>query len=173
MARLICGNYETPVQDFLMEKRICNIDLKFQTDAEFEKFLSVYEDHRFGKGDFSFKIGEHCFNGWFGALIYDKAYNVRVNACVSDKYSPTPGRDKTYSVEKSLVGIANVIRDLCGVLKESSVLSQQQQDKIASELNTPETVREFEPLVDDLPQYLKDNRETMEELKRRGVDTWI
>lgn len=173
MAILNCENYEISVQDFLMEKRICTVDLKFQTEEEFGEFLSVYKDHRFGKGNFSFKIGEHCFNGWFGTLIYDRAYNARVHICVSDERSPVPGRDKTYSVEKSLVSIANAIRDLCGMLQESEVLSQEQRDKIVSELNAPGTVTEFESLVDDLPQYLKDNQETMEELKRRGIEAWI
>lgn len=128
MTKLICESYETLVQDFLVGKRLCSIDLKFQAKEEFEEFLSIYEDHCFGKGDFSFKIGECCFNGWFGALLYDKAYNVRVHVCVSDEHSPMPGRDKTYSVEKSLVGIANAIRDLCAALKESGVLSQEKQD---------------------------------------------
>lgn len=173
MAILNCENYEISVQDFLMEKRICTVDLKFQTEAEFEEFISVYEDHRFGKGNFSFKIGEHCFDGWFGALIYDRAYNARVHICVSDERSPVPVRDKTYSIEKSLVGIASAIRDLCEMLRESEALSQEQRDKIVSGLNTPETVTEFESLVDDLPQYLKDNQETMEELKRRGCGAWI
>ena len=167
MKTLKCNGKEILIEDFFLDKRICTIDAKFNLKEEFENFASIYREHSFGKGIFQFEIDDNFFNGWFGQMLYDKNYNVRV--CVGiyieneDMQKRQDGR--VYSVERSLIGIGNAIRDLCKILKSNDIFDEEVSNRIIDMMNTPETMEEFSSLVYDLPLYLKERNDTMDELR--------
>lgn len=86
MEKLICEENEIFVENYLEQKRLYVLDLKFQSKEEFERFFSIYEKYGFLKGIFRFKIGEKHFDGWFGQMLYDENYNVRVYIGIYDEY---------------------------------------------------------------------------------------
>lgn len=163
MKTLKCNGKEILIEDFFLDKNLCTIDIKFSTKEAFKDFVKVYSEHISGKGVFHFEIGDNSFDGWFGQMLYDKKYNVRVYIGIYDEIvdMKTVKDGKTYSVEKSLIGISNSIRELCRALSNSDILDEEASNKIIEMMKTPETLVEFSSMVDDLPLYLKERNETI------------
>lgn len=167
MEKIICEGNEIFVENYLEQKRLYALDLKFKSKEEFERFLSIYEKHNFSKGIFRFEIAERHFDGWFGQMLYDENYNVRTYVGIYSE-NETLDRDdggKKYSIGKSVLGIGNALRELCNILEENSVLNIEQKNRILHMLNTPETITEFQSLVEDLPLYLKSTHSTIDDIK--------
>lgn len=167
MKTLKCNGKEILIKDFFLDKRICTIDAKFNSKEQFEDFASIYKDHGFEKGIFRFEIDDIFFNGWFGRMLYDKNYNVRVYVGIYIENDDMPERQdgRVYSVERSLIGIGNAIRDLCKILKSNDILDEEASNIIIDMMNTPETMEEFSSLIYDVPSYLKERNATMDELR--------
>lgn len=167
MERLICEGDEIEIVDYLEEKGMYTIDMKFNAKDDFDKFLSMYDEHRFGRGIFRFKIGEKIFDGWFGTLKYDKKFNVRIYVAIyngEEKKKDSRERE-LYNAEKSIIGIGNAMRELCKALNKNDVLSEEESNHIIETMKTPETLVEFSSMVDDLPLYLKERNETIVEMR--------
>lgn len=167
MKKLLCAGNEIFIEDFLEGRNEYTIDAKFQNKEEFEKFINLYEKYGFEKGIFRFEIGGKGFSGWFGQMMYDRNYNVRVYVGVYDeneRYDRNVG-GKAHSVGKSVLGIGKAMRELCDILNEKGILNQEQKDKILGMMNTPETMTELRDLMEDLPLYLKSSHATIEILK--------
>lgn len=169
MEKLIVEGNEILIENYLEERNIYTVDAKFQNKEEFERFVAIYERYGFEKGIFRFEIGEKHFDGWFGRMMYDSNYNVRIYVGVHDENERHDRDDggKAYSVGGSVIGLGKAMRELCDILSEKCILNQEQKGEILGMMNTPETMIELMDLVEDLPLYLKLNHETIEDLKKR------
>ena len=168
MEKLICEDIEIEVKDYIKDKKMYTFDIKFNSKDEFDNFLTYYEKYEYGKGIFHFVIGENNFDGWFGSMLYDHNYNVRLYVAVYDnRYREESVKyGLIYNHSVSTISIGNAIRELCEILKKNNVLNTEDLDMIIEMLNTPKTLTEFRCLVYDLPTHLKENRETIEDLRK-------
>lgn len=169
MEKLVCEGNEILIKDYLEEANVYTIDTKFQSKEGFEKFAVLYEEYGFEKGIFRFEIGEKRFRGWFGQMLYDENYNVRVYVGIYDENERLDRNEggNRYNIGKSVIGIGNAIRELCGMLVDNGSLNLEQKANILHMMSTPETKTEFFCLVDDLHLYLKSKHMTIEDIKNR------
>lgn len=121
MEKLICEENEILIENYLEERNMYTIDAQFQNKEEFEKFITIYDKYGFEKGIFRFEIGGKHFDGWFGRMMYDTNYNVRIYVGVHDeneRYDRDDG-GKAYSVGGSVLGLSKAMRKLCDILSEN------------------------------------------------------
>lgn len=97
--------------------------------------------------------------------MYDKKYNVRVIIGIYDGIDELESGCKVYNVPSSLIGIGNAIRKICDVLERNNIFTEKEKTDILKTLNTPDTTLEFQHLVEDLPLYLKESKQTIEDIK--------
>lgn len=167
MEKMICEGNEIEIENYLENKKVYTLDIKFENKEEFERFLTIFENHGFQNGIFNFEIGEKYFKGWFGEMLYDKNYNVRVYVGIYDESEKLPrdNNGRAYGIGGCLLRMANAIRELCDILEENNILNNEQKDKIIETMNVPKTTTELRYLVYDLPKFLKESYTTIEDLK--------
>ena len=166
MAILLCDGKEFSVKKFVKESRMYTLDMSFESKKEFEEFSKLYERYEFSEGVFDFEIEGEIFKGWFGNMLYDKKYNVRVIIGIYDGIDELESGCKVYNVQSSLIGIGNAIRKICDVLEKNNNINNEQKNDILKTMNTPETDIEFQHLVEDLPLYLETSKQTIEDIKK-------
>lgn len=169
MEKLICEGNEISINNYLPKNNLYIVDAKFQSKEEFDDFMAIYEKYEFEKGIFRYEIGGKCFDGWFGRMMYDLNYNVRFYVGVYNENEKLDKNDggNVYSTGRSIIGLGKAVRELCGILYEKEILSQEQKDKISEMMNTTETMIELRDLVEDLPLFLKSNHATIEDIRNR------
>ena len=168
MVYLICENKKIDVIDYYKTKKLCYMDMKL-CDKDFQPFLDLYCDHVYGKGIFSMQIGEEKFEGWFGKLLYDKDFNVRL--CIGVYNHDEIERDEygyVYNIKDSLWEVENTLSVLCNILQEEGILDGSQSAYLRNQLNCPKRALDFECLVKNLDKYLIEKHETINELRARG-----
>lgn len=165
MTTLLCCGENFLVEKFVKESRMFLLDIKINSEEEFKKFFKIYEKASFDKGIFDFIIGEDSFKGWFGDMLYDKNYNIRAIVGIYDGVDDLRGSYKVYNTLDSIIGLGNAIRKICDVLERNNIFTEKEKTDILKTLNTPDTTLEFQHLVEDLPLYLKESKQTIEDIK--------
>lgn len=175
MTVLKFDSFELPVNEYLHDGIFIGCDLKIEQGTLFDKLLPFLNQYSKDRYPLQISINDDSFEGYLGNYTFDKKGNVRI--WLAKEYIEDNNK-KTLSelaVHRYGVQYQNVLKyvkqheiklnNLVELLKTKDVLTDLESKDLLSEFHFMDNDIDFNHEVTDLPSFLKDINDRLEDIK--------
>lgn len=170
MYTLETENLKLAILDFVNDRGIIAIDMKFDGKELFDAFLEFSGQHGTEETALDYEIHRTKYHGHFGLIVYDVNYNVRFYMTTTPEkndYGLTVNIWKdnaTRIIENQRVAITKIVT----ILRNAKLASEDEVNEIMQYVPVVEYGFAIGHRVSDLQKYLIDTKETMKDLRKEG-----
>lgn len=170
MNEIVFDSYNFNAKDCCIRRNIIYLDIIMVSEKDMKDFIEFYRKHSYGNGIFSFAVDGKEYSGWCGMIRYDNRNNIRLCLAIADDDDEEASAGQNIfasNIIKVLNTHKRAIENVTNLLMDKKVISESEKHSLLNELWEGEYDQRMFEMVDDLQKYLKDGKETMEDLRKK------